>query len=152
GCVLLGFSSAAAEPPPRVDAYGDPLPRGVVLRLGTTRLQTRGGFSWAPDGKSLLTLKYGTVFVWDIEDGHCRETMSVPLVIDPFSSFGSHLALSRDGRRLVCTDQYGTIAVWDLVESKMFSVPADDKRSRTENIALAIHPGGKSFITLRTNG
>jgi hypothetical protein len=67
-------TSALAQTALRSDAYGDPLPRGAVLRLGTTRLQTRGGFAWTPDGKSLITMKNGTVFFWDMEDGHCSQT------------------------------------------------------------------------------
>src|SRR5437868_6596342 len=84
------------------DAYGDALPPGAVLRLGTTRLQTRGGFAWTPDCKSLITMKNGTVFFWDMEDGHCGQTLSVPIVVDPFYTYGSQLALSRDGKHLVC--------------------------------------------------
>src|SRR3954464_2856175 len=152
GLTLLAVPLSSAQPRPAVDAYGDLLPTGAVLRLGTTRLQTRGGFAWAPDGQSLYTLKQGTVFVWDMNDGNCRETLAVPLIIDPFSSYGSHLALSRDGNRIVCTDCYGTIAVWDLEASTMISTPADDVRNRRENVALAIHPDGKSFVTLRQNG
>jgi hypothetical protein len=39
---------------PKLDRYGDPLPAGAVLRLGTTRLQAQGGSAWMPDGKTLV--------------------------------------------------------------------------------------------------
>ena len=136
----------------RRDSYGDPLPPGAVLRLGTTRLQTRGGFAWTPDGKSLVTMKRGSVSVWDIADGHCRETLLVPITVDPFYTYGSQLALSRDGQRLVCTDFYGTIAVWNLETSEMISQPAISTRDHTENAALAIAPDGRTFVTLRNSG
>jgi WD40 repeat protein len=149
---LFAASAAFAQQTPRLDRYGDPLPPSAVLRLGTTRLQTRGGFAWMPDGKSLITQKRGTVFVWDLDDGHCRETLSVPLVANPFFTYGSQLALSHDGQRLVCTDFHGTIAVWNLETSEMVSKPAEDIKKNDENVALAIRPDGKSFVTLRQNG
>jgi WD40 repeat protein len=44
----------------RIDQYGDPLPKGALLRLGSTRYHHRGftfvGFS--PDGRSLLFLSW----------------------------------------------------------------------------------------------
>lgn len=150
---LLPFASTAlGQAGFRHDAYGDPLPPGAILRLGTTRLQTRGGFAWTPDGKSLITMKNGTVFFWDLDDGHCHQTLSVPLTVDPFFTYGSQLALSRDGKHLVCTDFYGTIAVWNLETSEMISQPAVDTKKHEENLALAIHPDGKSFITVRSSG
>jgi WD40 repeat protein len=148
----LVAATALAQSGPRLDAYGDPLPPGAILRLGTTRLQTRGGFAWTPDGKSLITMKSGTVFFWDMDDGHCSQTLSVPLVVDPFYAYGSQLALSRDGKHLVCTDFHGTIAIWNLETYEMVSQPAVDTKKHEENLALAIHPDGKSFITVRSNG
>jgi len=129
---------------PKLDRYGDPLPHGAVLRLGTTRLQTKGGFAWTPDGKSLVTTKHGVVFFWDMSDGHCRETMSVPT--DP--GYVSGLALSADGKKLVCTDRLGTIAVWDLNESKIVTHPASPERTERDNVAMALSPDGATIATI----
>ena len=127
----------------RLDNYGDPLPPGAVLRLGTTRLQARGGFCWMPDGKSLVTMKHGTIFFWDLADGHCRETM-----LAPFSGYRPELALSKDGQRLVCVDGSGRVAALDLKDIRLTQGPEPPPRSRIENSAPAISPTGETFVTL----
>jgi WD40 repeat protein len=148
GCLLL-TSQANSQ---KLDLYGDPLPPGAVVRLGTKRLQTKGGFGWTPDGKSLATLRGGTVYFWDLEDGHCRETLLVPVNPDPFYTYGTKFVLSKDGQRLICADFYGAIATWNLATSEMASQPGGDKRSHEENLAVALHPDGKQFVTLRQSG
>lgn len=53
--LLLSLALAAQD---RVDIYGDPLPAGVVGRLGTARLRHRGGvlaMEFSADGLSLTT-------------------------------------------------------------------------------------------------
>ena len=136
----------------RLDHYGDPLPPGAVVRLGTKRFQTKGGFGWTPDGKSLATLRGGTVYFWDLEDGHCRETLLVPINPDPFFSYGATLVLSQDGQRLICADFHGGVATWNLATVESSSLPAPNKQSREESRAVALHPDGKQFVTLRQNG
>src|SRR5262245_10244864 len=75
--VLLSFASAA-EPvaPPRevrFDSFGDRLPPGVLLRLGTDRFRHPGGVGrrqFSPDAKALLSVGFrGDAIVWDIETG-----------------------------------------------------------------------------------
>src|SRR5438874_5342046 len=44
--------------PPCLDAYGDPLPDGALLRIGTTRLRPGSpvkAMAFTPDGKKLVT-------------------------------------------------------------------------------------------------
>jgi len=137
---------------PRLDYYGDPLPPGAVARLGTKRFQTKGGFDWTPDGKSLATLRGGTVYFWDLGDGHCRETLLVPISPDPFFTYGATFELSRDGKQLVCADFYGAIATWNLETSQSASEAATTKLRGDELSTVALHPGGKQFIKLRKDG
>jgi WD40 repeat protein len=131
---------------PRLDNYGDPLPPGAVLRLGTTRLQTCGGFGWMPDGKSLVTLKDGTVYFWDMADGHCHQTLLVPVVNDR-----AEFALSRDGKRLAATDGKGGVAIWDLENTKLTAAPQLPPGSRVENASPIFAPDGLTFVTTDTN-
>jgi len=143
GCLLLTPPASAQK----LDNFGDPLPPGAVLRLGTTRLQSsgagrKGGFAWTPDGKTLVTMKHGTVNFWDMSDGHCRETLLVP--VD--ASCSSGLALSRDGRRLVCTDRLGAIASWDLEKSVLNSRKGEEPGIGL-NAAMALSPDGTTLAT-----
>lgn len=61
GALFLCSASTLAAPPsqpakPRTDAAGDPLPDGVIARLGTLRLRNACSLSFpalSPDGKSI---------------------------------------------------------------------------------------------------
>ena len=74
---------------PRLDLFGDPLPDGVVARLGSYRWRDgHGGFATVaivPDGSTLIS----GVRVWDIKSGKQR----AELKLDRKSSF----RLSPDG-------------------------------------------------------
>src|SRR5690349_18180411 len=53
--------SLAASKPKRTDRYGDPLPPGVVARLGTERLtlaNTSSEPTFSPDGRHLAAYDY----------------------------------------------------------------------------------------------
>lgn len=72
GLALLGV--AAAPPVPRLDAYGDPLPRGAVARLGTVRFRQRmdhgpAQLAYSPDGKTLLAVGHDGMRLWDVASG-----------------------------------------------------------------------------------
>lgn len=57
--LLVGDGSDAAGPIPRVDAQGDPLPRHVITRFGSSRWKPGRDVLFAeflPDGKTLLAL------------------------------------------------------------------------------------------------
>jgi WD40 repeat protein len=64
----------AAEPAPqRLDAYGDPLPPGIIARIGSSRFcaPLGGSITWAqytPDGKLLLA-ECGGLIIWDAATG-----------------------------------------------------------------------------------
>jgi WD40 repeat protein len=63
---------AAEEQPARVDLYGDPLPDGALIRLGTTRWRpNREVYSLAvsPDGKTLAAGANWEISLWDLATG-----------------------------------------------------------------------------------
>jgi WD40 repeat protein len=106
--LMLPASSTGGEP--RRDLYGDPLPPGAVLRLGTVRLRHGGTPTAAlflPDGKSLVSTAPadGHVAVWDVETG--REVRRFTGVRRPLS-----LALSPDAKTLAvgeAADPYNVV-------------------------------------------
>jgi WD40 repeat protein len=75
--VVLCTAEARAAAPPWAarDLYGDPLPRGAVMRLGTVRLRHHLGWSgdahlkFSPDGKTLISVGGGRLKVWDPQNG-----------------------------------------------------------------------------------
>jgi RNA polymerase sigma factor (sigma-70 family) len=91
---------AAADPAPeaaaaRTDRYGDPLPPGVLARMGTAHLRHGDGLdavAFLPDGRELLTAGGdGLIRFWDPSAG--RELRHI-------RSRQAGLALSRDGKWL----------------------------------------------------
>src|SRR5436309_861142 len=71
-CVLPSWT-AAEEPRAARDALGDPLPRGAIARLGTTRfrhLDRIFGVAFAPDGKTVASASPDdTAAIWDAKTG-----------------------------------------------------------------------------------
>jgi WD40 repeat protein len=70
---VLAASSALAANPPRVDAYGDPLPPGAIARIGSTSFRhSDGPVVWAtftPDANRLLSATSDNVRFWDLRTG-----------------------------------------------------------------------------------
>ena len=56
--LLAIASSPSAADSRRLDRFGDPLPEGAIIRLGTTRFRPAspyGQFALSPDGKTFAT-------------------------------------------------------------------------------------------------
>jgi WD40 repeat protein len=74
-------SSAGAQPkPPRLDRYGDPLPEGAIMRIGTVRLRAGGridSMAFTADSKKLVTANRASgVQVWDVASGEELRALS----------------------------------------------------------------------------
>ena len=101
-----------------MDAYGEPLPEGAVMRVGDSRMR-HGGVIYAstlsPDGKTLATAGENSVITWNIETGKLLKRFSCAFG-STFSRPG--LAFSLDGTRLgyVRSDYFA--CVWDLSADK----------------------------------
>src|SRR5437867_851923 len=63
----------ASPQPPRTDRYGDPLPPGAAMRLGTVRYRHEHSIdhlAYSPDGRSVVTSDGRRhLQVWDTRDG-----------------------------------------------------------------------------------
>ena len=85
---------------PAVDTYGDPLPEGALLRIGTTRLRPGAvvkALAFSPDSKQLITANPTTgVQVWDVATGKCLNGFSL--------SGATRVALSSDGAKVAAAE------------------------------------------------
>ena len=129
----------------RLDHDGDPLPQGAERRLGSVRLHSVCGFAWTPDGKSIVTVRDGEARFIELATGKLQKSLQVPIG----SLYGSGLAITADGKRLVCADREGAIAMWGLAENRLVPRPAREVGKWEENIALAFLPDGQTFVTVR---
>ncbi len=105
------------EPVP-TDATGDPLPTGVVARLGTGRLfHPHSHFAFSPDDKLLASSGGGLLRLWDVPSG--KELRHIEL---PSPKFNINVtmppAFSPDGKlvALSCADR--TVHVWETDTGK----------------------------------
>jgi WD40 repeat protein len=121
---------ARSGPPERgplphlVDLYGDPLPEGAVVRLGSVRMRHAGlvDFALLPDGTTAVTVGHDQmVRWWDLGTG--RQTKAVRLPAE--SSYPSSLAISADGTT-VAVQLSGQVTFYDAAtgrQEQSFPVP-----------------------------
>src|SRR5947209_2786948 len=68
----VGETAPARSNPACTDRHGDPLPPGVIARLGTVRLRMSGpvtDLAFFHDGRTLAANSYGEVHLWDASTG-----------------------------------------------------------------------------------
>jgi len=107
---LLAVLSVAGQdqPPPRLDAHGDPLPPGAVFRLGTTRFRHGGlptGVAWLDNATLLSGGGDGVLRVWEVPSG--RQLREIP---DATVGYGP---LVTDGKVILSVARDYQFAAWD---------------------------------------
>lgn len=133
-CALLGLAvatAARAADAPRTDTQGDPLPEGVLARLGTVRWRAGSAIAmtaFLPDGKSVLTVSQDYVAqVWDRDTGkelrHFDAAGPVPTDVNAprvilLSPSANAVVLSSDGKSLACGGRDGAVRVWEVATGK----------------------------------
>lgn len=88
-----------SEPPAaaqRVDALGDPLPDGAIMRLGTHRHRAQSHWQYRPDGKSYLVLHGSEIRRIDSKTGAIVESWPIPNTVIGFSPDGRYALSTND--------------------------------------------------------
>ena len=142
-----GGEPAASERPAhgqiqRTDLYGDPLPEGALVRLGSLRLRHAGlsDFVLPPNGKTILSAGGSVVCSWDLATGRPVREIRLQGPAAP----GLHGSLAPDGKLLVKLHN-NKLVVWETdsgKEIKQLPVEKEDWSS------LYFSPDGKTVIAL----
>lgn len=160
--VLSPVRECAAAPgdKPGGDAAADPLPKGAVARLGTSRLRHTWGvrvLSFAANGKFLVSAGEETggggdaaVRVWAMPSG--REVRTIPL---GYNNCASQVAVSPDGATVVWVDAGGGVHGLGIPLMLQYyqtvNSTYDPSNWRTYEpigpVPLAFSPDGKLFAT-----
>ena len=148
----------AGDGEPSTDYHGDPLPPGVVARLGTMRLRPGGSIqhlAFSPDGKRLASWHEemyvtNTLTIWDAADG--RELRRVDLQ----GIKVAHWQWLADGRGIAVLAVDGEQYLWEFTDeaakppkSRLPAVrvalarPAGNQNSHTR---FAVSPDGKRLV------
>jgi WD40 repeat protein len=143
----LSVPCSAAEP---VDRFGDPLPPGAIMRLGTVRLRQPGGCScvaFSPSGKVVASGGPRSARLWDVTTA--KKVAEVP---HPAAT----IAFSPDGKQIALGGGYGNfkVVVWDIeTQKESLSVTLDrDPRFDTQVQAIAFDPLGGWLATATDAG
>ncbi len=104
------------QPNVRTDLHGDPLPDGVIARLGTLRLRANGAMlAFPPGGTTIVSVLRGRqVTFWDADTGKPRGRRELP--VQPVYV----IFLSSDGRLLAVKEPAldSPIDIWDITSGK----------------------------------
>jgi WD40 repeat protein len=100
---------------PRLDLFGDPLPRGALARIGTVKFRHNefniAAMAFSPNGKLIASGTRGEgIYLWDVASG--KEVRRIP--IGPVSM----IMFSSDGKLLVSWAQDQTIRFHELETGK----------------------------------
>jgi WD40 repeat protein len=143
-----GKEAAGPVPPARADAYGDPLPPGALLRLGTVRWRACARFlAFTPDGKTLVTGEMNAdrvIRFWDAATGRETGMLRPPSHVTAF-------ALAPDGKSAAMNTG------WESKGVVFVSVPDGKELRRIEDASTYFHflcfsPDGKSLAGVGNDG
>ena len=132
------------EPQARLDDYGDPLPDGVVRRVGTLRFRHGGGrvnfLIVSPDGKTLISGTFSgdrKIRARDLATGKLLHSF-------PGTFAFRQIALSPDGTTLAESHENDVIHLWDVATGKELR-RLEWKGCQPYSVAFS--PDGKTLVS-----
>ncbi len=150
-----------AQPRPGFDLYGDPLPAGALVRLGSTHLRQGHNaqtVAFAPDGKTLVSTGSDHLArQWDVTNGHQVGSFGQGDDRDkPYAPtrWLHAVAFAPDGKTLATGDhnngwKVSTIRIWDTATRKQLRV----LEGHTDGVlCLAYSPDGKTLASASADG
>jgi WD40 repeat protein len=145
---LLPALSTRAQEKPRLDRYGDPLPKGAVARLGSSRYwHGLSGVALSPDAKVLASGGHDhTIHLMDAATGRELRRLGGP---DAPQRPGVFLAFSPNGKTLAATAADDIVRLYDLATGK------EIRQLRTGpggTFAVAYSPDGKLLAASSMDG
>ncbi len=157
--LLAGLAMMPAVPAQsRSDALDDPLPEGVIARLGTTRMRHFhppgrycwgiGSIAWAPDGKTIATTTFENTTgvearIWEASTGKARRPLENNLHYGP-----TFVRFSPDSKTLAAAAG-DKIVLWDVATGKEVGQLAG--RQGTVD-SLVFCDGGKTLVSVSQDG
>jgi WD40 repeat protein len=130
----------------KLDRYGDPLPTGALMRLGTIRFQHGKGIESAalsPDGKILVTAGGDAIRVWDSATGRPLRHYELLSMPRGFGSGSGFLVISPDGKTLACAGEDPKVRFWDMATGVSTGELDVSDKGRVSPRSIAYSPDGK---------
>jgi WD40 repeat protein len=153
--ISMAMDAATGPAHERLDRYGDPLPEGAVLRLGTVRLRTGRvvrSVNFSPDGRVLATVSGAAIELWDVATG--RPLRRLTLSGHTNTGISDHNTaedadFSPDGTAIVGLYADGAVHLWDARSGKK----RWERSGQTDRAhAILFAPDGNTFATTADNG
>ncbi len=154
GSASLSSSSAPALlAQARVDALDDPLPEGVIARLGTTRMRHSLGshlscITWSPDGNMIATTSHGDkkgveARLWEASTGK-------PLsLLENNTSYGPFLVRFTPDNKALAGTAADKIVLWDTATGKELGQFVGHQ---AEVQTLTFQDAGKTMVSVSRDG
>jgi WD40 repeat protein len=137
------LADAPKAPATRFDRYGDPLPEGALVRLGTYRYRAPGIILHAalsPDGKQLAVGSPSGTEFFDLATGKSR-LLPDSTVPEFFDTNGSLLAYSPDGKQLINVTRGGNLHFWDVTAGKRLRIVGNNHEpARGQDVFTVLAP------------